>query len=37
MCAPGKFTALGGDVIGKDKCANLRHCIMKYRRRENSW
>jgi len=28
MCAPDKFTALGGDVIGKDKCAKLRHCIM---------
>jgi hypothetical protein len=23
-----KFTALGGDVIGKDQCKNLRHCIM---------
>ena len=23
-----KFTALGGDVIGKDQCEKLRHCIM---------
>jgi 2-methylcitrate dehydratase len=23
-----KFTALGGDVIGKDQCEELRHCIM---------
>ena len=23
-----KFTALGGDVIGKDQCKKLRHCIM---------
>ena len=23
-----KFTALGGDVIGKDQCENLRQCIM---------
>jgi hypothetical protein len=23
-----KFTALGGDVIGKDRCEKLRHCIM---------
>jgi 2-methylcitrate dehydratase len=23
-----KFTALGGDVIGKDQCAKLRQCIM---------
>jgi 2-methylcitrate dehydratase len=23
-----KFTALGGDVIGKEQCAKLRHCIM---------
>ena len=23
-----KFTALGGDVIGKKQCEKLRHCIM---------
>jgi 2-methylcitrate dehydratase len=23
-----KFNALGSDVIGKDQCENLRHCIM---------
>jgi len=23
-----KFTALGGDVIGKDQCEKLRLCIM---------
>jgi len=23
-----KFDALGGDVIGKDQCEKLRHCIM---------
>jgi hypothetical protein len=23
-----KFTALGGDVIGKKQCEQLRHCIM---------
>jgi 2-methylcitrate dehydratase len=23
-----KFTALGGDVIGKDQCEKLRKCIM---------
>jgi 2-methylcitrate dehydratase len=23
-----KFTALGGDVIGKDQCKKLRKCIM---------
>src|SRR5262249_16733509 len=23
-----KFTALAGDVIGKDQCEKLRHCIM---------
>src|SRR5258708_1187886 len=23
-----KFSALGGDVIGKDRCKELRHCIM---------
>src|SRR6201984_1671869 len=23
-----KFTALGGDVIGKDQCEKLRHCVM---------
>jgi 2-methylcitrate dehydratase len=23
-----KFTALGGDVVGKDQCKKLRHCIM---------
>ena len=23
-----KFTALGGDVIGKDRCEKLRKCIM---------
>ena len=23
-----KFTALGGDVIGKEKCETLRQCIM---------
>ena len=23
-----KFIALGGDVIGKDQCEKLRHCIM---------
>jgi 2-methylcitrate dehydratase len=23
-----KFTALGGNVIGKDQCQKLRHCIM---------
>ena len=23
-----KFTALGGDVIGKDQCEKLRQCIM---------
>jgi len=23
-----KFNALGGDVIGKDQCEKLRHCIM---------
>jgi hypothetical protein len=23
-----KFTALGGDVIGKDQCEQLRKCIM---------
>jgi hypothetical protein len=23
-----KFTALGGDVIGKEQCEKLRHCIM---------
>ena len=28
MCAPGKFTALGADVIGKDLCGKLRKCIM---------
>jgi hypothetical protein len=24
-----KFTALGGDVIGKHQCEKLRKCIMK--------
>ena len=23
-----KFNALGSDVIGKDQCEKLRHCIM---------
>jgi len=23
-----KFTALGGDVIGKDQCKKLQQCIM---------
>jgi hypothetical protein len=23
-----KFTALGGDVIGKDQCKKLQRCIM---------
>ena len=23
-----KFTALGGDVIGKEQCEKLRQCIM---------
>ena len=23
-----KFTALGGDVIGKERCEKLRQCIM---------
>ena len=23
-----RLTALGGDVIGKDHCKKLRHCIM---------
>jgi hypothetical protein len=23
-----KFTALGGDVIGKEQCEKLRKCIM---------
>ena len=23
-----KFTALGGDVIGKDQCKKLQKCIM---------
>ena len=28
MCAAGKFTALGGNVIGEDQCKKLRKCVM---------
>jgi 2-methylcitrate dehydratase len=30
-----KFTALGGDVIGKEQCGKLRHCIMNLENAEN--
>jgi hypothetical protein len=25
-----KFTALGGDVVGKGQCEKLRQCIMNF-------
>ena len=30
-----KFTALGGDVIGKDQCEKLRKCIMNLNNAKN--
>jgi hypothetical protein len=31
-----KFTALGGEVIGKDQCEELRQCIMNLDAAENA-